>query len=784
MTLTIPINWKKYRWFILPPVFFLLIILFAPLPKPLFNASYATVLESSEGELLGATIAPDGQWRFPQLDSVPNKFETALLLFEDEHFYLHPGINPFSIFRAIKQNLSAGKVVSGGSTLSMQVIRMARGNQSRTFYHKTLEMFLALKLELLYSKKEILQQYASHAPFGGNVVGLSAASWRYFKRPPAKLSWAEAASLAVLPNEPSSIYPGKNNDRYYEKRNKLLDKIHEHNHFDSATLVLYKAESLPGRPAPMPNLASHLLQRAIKDGRLGTTIKSSLKYSLQKKIQSKTNRYSEILSQSEIYNAATIILEVSTGKTLAYVGNTSNGNENHGQYVDIIQAKRSPGSLLKPFLYALSLDNGTILPDELIPDIPLFYKGFAPQNFDKKFHGAVKAKEALAKSLNVPFVYLLRQYGYQKFHQKIKNIGLKSLTKPAHHYGLSLILGGSEASLWELTSMYASLSRTVNHQNKSSEIQNDYFPNSYLQNDTNISSNPDLSQEIRPEAAWYTLKALKALNRPEGYQQWQSSKSSNDISWKTGTSYGFKDAWAIGTNGKYVVGVWVGNADGEGRPELTGVKAAAPLLFDLFSELKDRKRIQKSNQPARILCQKSGLIATKSCEETYELELPKYMINGKTCIYHQHIFLNNSESKQVNSSCYQVNKMKRKKWFILPAVQAWYYKFYHPLYLDPPKFLADCNSTQKSDFMELIYPKKNTKVYIPKELDGSEGKTIFEAAHRKPSTTIYWHLDNEYLGKTNQIHQLGINTGAGIHKITLIDQDGNSLDQNFEVISK
>ena len=548
-------------------------------------------------------------------------------------------------------------------------------------------------------------------------------------------------------------------------------------------MILYKAEQLPEKPKSLPALAPHLLQRAINEGHQGSAIQSSVLHNLQQRVRDKTNRYSASLSHSEIYNAAVLVVEVETGKTLAYVGNTFNDPADHGQHVDIIQAKRSPGSLLKPFLYAASLDAGTILPEELLPDIPLIYKGFAPQNFDKKFHGAVKAHEALAKSLNVPFVFLLRQYGYQKFHQKLKNLGLKSLNQPAHHYGLSMILGGSEATLWELTAMYAGLVRAA----QPPLLINDqpvYHDNSYLLADAPPVTGSGANDEIRPSAAWYTLKALKALNRPEGYQQWQSFKSSRDISWKTGTSYGFKDAWAIGTNGKYVIGVWTGNADGEGRPELTGVKTAAPLLFDLFSDLKEGKTLEPPYQPARLLCQQSGLIAGDYCDQTHELEIPDYMTLGKTCHYHHRVFLNQEETHQVNSSCYAVNSMKPKNWLVLPAVQAWYYKIYHPLYIDPPKYDQDCNSSKKSDFMELIYPREFTKVFIPKELDGTAGKAIFEVAHRKPATTIYWHLDDQYIGKTSQTHQMGIHSKAGNHKISLVDQDGNTLEQRFEIISQ
>ncbi len=746
---------------------------------------------SSDDQLLGARIAPDGQWRFPPADSIPTKFETTILLFEDEYFFQHPGVNPVSLVRATWQNLAARKVVSGGSTLTMQTVRMALENQRRTYAQKLLELFLSLKLDLLYSKKEILNLYAYHAPFGGNVVGLSAASWRYFGRPPHQLSWSETASLAVLPNSPSAVFPGKNEALFRAKRNALLEKLKDRGYLSNDELLLAKAEPLPGKVKPLPNEAFHLLQRAEKEGQAGTTVQSSIDFNLQRQVKEKTDRYAEQMAYNEVHNAAAIVIDIATGETLAYVGNSfPNGEESnhHGQFVDIITARRSPGSLLKPFLYAASLDEGLLLPKELLPDIPLFYRGFAPQNFDKKYRGAVPADEALASSLNVPFVFLLREYGYEKFHQKLQQIGMTSLDKPANHYGLSIILGGAESTLWELTGMFAGMARTLsNYPNRPYNhgySSLDYLPNTYQHRA--IDSNNERLEAHGPLAApsiMYAFQAMQQLRRPEEMTGSEMYGSYRPIAWKTGTSYGFKDAWAIGLNDRYVVGVWTGNADGEGRPGLTGIRSASPLMFSIFELLDGDAVFDQPFGSATALCQSSGLIAGENCPVHVSINLPDYLQQGKKCNYHHLLHLDQLQTHQVSSTCYSVDQMRSQPWFVLPAVQAWYYKQYHSGYQEPPPFLPACEGANSTGFMELIYPREFTKVYVPNEQDGQPGLAIFEAAHRNQASTIFWHLDDTYVGSTQLSHQMGLHPKAGAHVLTLVDEAGNELSQAFEVLN-
>ncbi len=761
-----------------------------PLPDPLFDHPYTTTIESEDGQLMGARIADDGQWRFPMVDSLPTKFESALLHFEDQYFYQHPGVNPISLFKALVTNVKYGSIKRGGSTLSMQVIRMARGNQPRTIFQKLFETLLALKLELYYSKKEILHHYASHAPFGGNVVGITAASWRYFNRAPEQLSWAEAAALAVLPNQPSIIFPGKNEEAFKIKRDFLLTKLHEKDLFDATTLELAMAEELPGQPHDLPQLAPHLLGQLIKEGKAGQRNQVTLDLRLQNTVTRLLEKHIQNWNANYVFNGAVLVVDLMSGETKAYVGNVDT-DPIHSPSVDIIQAKRSTGSLLKPFLYAAAIDEGLITPRQLLGDYPVFFEGFAPKNFDLQYRGAVHANEALTRSLNLPFVLLLKQYGYENFHLKLRRIGMSNLNQSADHYGLSMILGGAESSLWELVNMYANVYRVYRNsfdQSISSRYEADnYFYHQYLigQAREPLSSMQN-GEEFNIASIWAMLEAMMGLHRPDDFAGWEQFRSSTPISWKTGTSFGFRDAWTIGLNGRYAVGVWVGNADGEGRPGLVGGQAAAPLMFQVFEQLTSDSfhEVPTSETQVFQICQASGQKANPNCDNTEEVTLPLMVENTEACSFHQLIHLDQTENYQVNSSCYDVDQMVHKGWFTLPPVQAWYYRQYNTDYQSPPKFFAGCDQSSKTTTLEMIYPKPNAKVFIPKELDGAYGQTIFEAAHSDTKEVIFWHLDGQYLGSTKRVHQLGLFTEPGEHQLLLLDGQGQELSLRFEVMGE
>ena len=757
------------------------------LPSPLFSEPTCSVLEDQSGTLLSARIAADGQWRFPITKHVPEKFVTSIIQFEDRSYFKHPGVNPFALARATIQNLKARHIKSGGSTLSMQVIRLIRKKKERTFLEKIIEIIWALRLELSYSKSEILAFYASHAPFGGNVIGIDAASWRYYGREADKLSWAEAATLAVLPNAPSLIYPGKNQQQLRAKRDRLLNQLYLMHLIDKTTCELSKKERLPDKPHPIPQLAPHLLQRAMKEGWEGKRIQSTLNAHLQERINDIVENYHKLFKANEIHNACALVLEVNSGNVLAYAGNTSNdGNKDYDNDVDVINAPRSTGSILKPFLFASMLNDGEILPTTLIPDIPTQIAGYVPHNYNVTFDGAVPAKRALARSLNIPAVRMLQSYGTEKFNYNLKKLGMTTLRFAPDHYGLSVILGGAEGKIWDMAAMYANMARTLNHYTTYNGMynKNDFHPPYYT-------AKPDQPEQLEKTnilsaaSIYLTFQAMVEVSRPDEDASWKLFTSSAKIAWKTGTSFGFRDGWAIGVTPAYVVAVWVGNADGEGRPGLTGIQTAAPVLFSIFSLLKSNKWFTPpfDEMKKEIICKQSGSRAGDICEPLDTAWIPLTGLRSEACKYHRLVHLDASGKFRVNSNCEDVSNMKHVSWFVLPPAIEWYYKFKNPHYKDLPPLRKDCETTGMH-VMEIIYPKQFSKIYVPVELNGNMGKTIFQIAHRDFNALIYWHLDGKYIGSTQAMHQMALAPDEGIHHLTLVDEQGETISIQFEIISK
>lgn len=784
-------HYLKLILFIAIPAILLILFWFS-LPSKLFKNPTSTVVLDRNGELLGARIATDGQWRFPEQDSIPEKYAISAIMFEDEHFFSHPGINPISLLHAIRENLKSRKVVRGGSTISMQTIRLHRKDKNRTVGEKLIEMILALRLECRLTKKEILNLYASNAPFGGNVVGLEAASWRYFGRDPFSLSWAEATTLAVLPNSPSLIYPGKNRELLLQKRNRLLKKLFEKEKIDSIDYHLSLLEELPSAPASLPDQAYHLTSWYSKI-RPGSRIITTLDARLQKNVNQIMEIQKERLYTNQIRNAACLILNNKTSEVISYYGNIRN-TKNHafGGDVDIIRAARSSGSILKPFLYTEMLSRGEILPNTLVADIPTRFKSYSPQNYDRTFDGVVKASDALSRSLNVPAVRMLNEYGNERFYHDLKELGFTTLRFSADHYGLSLILGGAEVSLWDLAAAYSGMARTLNHYTENNGL---YFQRDWHNPSIEKVNKPDKSIEdqqgeeqgkLSAGAIWNCLEALRKVNRPESEAGWQYFSTGRKIAWKTGTSFGFRDAWAIAITPEYTIAVWVGNANGEGRPGLTGVLAAAPVLFEIINLLPGTNWFKPpyDDLVETEVCVLSGHKAGIHCNETEIILVPPAGLNTSACPYHQIIHLTRDKLHRVNSSCYNMNDMKHESWFILPPAQEWFYHKVNPLFKTVPPMLKGCKEDEKIKQMELIYPDPGSIIYIPKGLAGMKNNVIFESAHRHPEKIIFWHIDNEFIARTQYFHQVSIQPQKGKHILTLVDEDGNSLSLNFEVIEK
>jgi len=793
---------------------------------PSFHNPLSTVVEASDGTLLGARVAADGQWRFPPPDSLPDKYVTCIINYEDRYFRWHPGVNPVAVAKALLDNIRAGETVRGGSTITMQVARMARGNPDRTYGGKIIEMLSALKLELFRSKRTILHLYAANAPFGGNTVGIEAAAWRYTGRSTADLSWAEAATLAVLPNAPSLIYPGRNAQRLRDKRDRLLQLLVSRGVIDSLTCSLAISEPLPGAPRPMPSLAPHLTDRMMLAAP-GSRVRSTVDPLLQREVTALVNSHQAVLEGNGIHNAAAMVVDVASGSVLAYAGNSTlpDSAGRHGREVDMIPAPRSTGSIMKPFLYAALLSSGEMLPNALIPDIPTRFQGFRPENSDFSYSGAVPAGDALARSLNIPAVRMLQMLDEERFLDLLNRMGFTTFDRPASHYGLSLILGGGEASLWELAGAYASMARVLKNSLEGNDGPDDWHMPGVIQSSvgslqsavfslqssvisrqfetqkqkeeaqsryivsgqqssaaTGQSHNPPLT----PPAIWLTYEALRRVNRPETETGWQYFGNAPEVAWKTGTSFGYRDAWAIGTTPDYVVAVWTGNADGEGRPGLSGITSSAPLLFDIIRLLQPSTShwFARPGEGMTLteVCAASGYRAGPLCEEKRQEWIPEAGLRSEACPYHLSVALDASETYRVSTAFYSPSEMVIRPWFVLPPAMEYYYRMRNPSYHTLPPFLKGCADDTRVPSMEFIYPPRDARIFIPRSLGGEMMSILPEIAHRRKNAAIYWHLDDSYIGMTRHIHQTELRAGQGEHIITAVDDEGMTITRRFYCI--
>lgn len=763
------------------------------LPSPLFDDPLATELLSSEGDLLSARIAADGQWRMPAADSVSPRLLAAVVNYEDRNFYQHWGISPTAVTRALRDNWAAGEVVSGASTITMQVARMARANQARTLVQKLLEGAWATRLEFRYSKKELLHFWLANAPFGGNVVGVEAATRRYYGRSPAELSWAEAATLAVLPNSPALIHPGRARSALRAKRDRLLDDLAAAGQLSAEEADLAKLEPLPEAPHPLPRLGDHLLER-LRQERGAGRYRSSLDAGLQNGVMELVRRHQSLLAGNQVHNVAAMVTEVASGKVVAYVGNVPDLAPAFAPDVDLITAPRSPGSLLKPLLFALAQENGKLTPRQLLTDIPTNFNSFQPANFHLDYDGAVPANEALSRSLNIPFVYLLRDYGVPGFHAAMRQYGFRQITRSPDHYGLSLILGGGEITMEEINGWFLGLARQQRYfyDRQGQYSRADFQPPALLADAPNRAPTEALVRSPGPigaGAGYLTLEALTELTRPDETGATMRFSSHRRIAWKTGTSFGFRDAWAVGCTPAYVVSVWAGNADGEGRAGLVGVRAAAPLLFQVFRLLDERSTTAPAwfeppydDMIQSATCRQSGMLAGPDCPAAPEWLAASAEL-GEVCPYHQRIFTTSDLAYQIRQDCGSAAP-QANNWFTLPAREAHYYRRHHPEYRPLPPFHPDCADELNfaaSDPMQLIYPFQNGVISPAKNWKGEIEPVFFELAHRKEDATVYWHLDEKYLTETKIFHTLSLQIPTGKHQLTLVDDAGNRLEHSFEV---
>lgn len=716
--------------------------------------NYSTSILDADGKLMDVFLTSDEQWHLKVEDDVPDNLREAVITYEDKSFNTHHGVNFLAIARAAKNNL-LGRKRSGASTITMQVAKLA-APKKRTYLNKFIEMMQAFKIETKLDKESILKLYLNNAPYGGNIVGYGTAARMYFQKEPKNLSWAECALLAVLPNSPGEINVEKNHERLINKRNYLLDKLFKKGKLSEQQLRLAKNEPLPAERYPFERVAPHLARR-LYNSENDKVIKTTIDYDLQKRMQEIVKSYVNYTNSEGITNAALIIVENKTRNVKAYVGSQDFMDmENAGQ-VDGIIAKRSAGSILKPFLYALSIDEGMIAPESLVQDVPMFFANFNPQNANKKYTGMVEARQALISSLNIPFVHLLDQYGEYKFYYFLKDmIGFEENTP--EKYGLSLILGTKEFSVEEIATLYTGLANYGN-----------LMKLKYLLNDEDdVARNKMMFSK---GASYLTLDTLKELVRPglNNLYRWK-----NPISWKTGTSYGKKDAWACGMNPDYTVIVWVGNFSGKGNENLSGAISGGRLLFNVFQDLdgSGRNFEEPYYELENIEVDKvTGYRINLDGVEKKTIKYPRKAKPLKMSPYYKKIFVDDNDV-EVDSRSPQFANSHEKVVMNYPLEVVNYFirenrdvsEIYHT------------TSNEKS--LKILYPTPGLKILLPKDID-KEQKLIVKIANLK-NQDIYWYMDKEFIG-VDKTFEKEIELGVGNHNLIIVAQDGEMTKVSFSI---
>jgi penicillin-binding protein 1C len=741
-----------------------------PLPVDQLHPSSSTVVQAEDGTLLRAFLADDEMWRLRvEEDAIAPVMKQAVVGYEDQRFYHHPGIDPIAIGRAVVANVRAGRVVQGGSTITMQVARMMEP-KARTVPNKVIEAFRALQLEWRYSKAEILEHYFNLAPYGGNLVGVEAAARLYFDKPAASLSLGEAALLAAIPNDPNANRPDEHVTAARAARDKVLRLLHERGVITGEDRRQARAEPLPQRryalPFDAPHLADHLAARYAHADRLETTVDARLQRMAARMLAAHVQGW----RSQGITNGAVVVIENATMAVRALVGSADFFDMRNEGQVNGALAPRSPGSALKPFVYAKALDQGLVGSHTLLQDIPVDYNGYAPENYDRTYSGVVPVREALARSLNVPAVNLSADLGPDAMYHFFRRGGLRTLNEPAHHYGLSLILGGGEVTLLDLTTLYATLANGGT-----------YRPYRLLADD------PE-GQPIRllsDGASYIVTEMLSDLRRPDLPAVWEWSRDQPTVAWKTGTSYGHRDAWSIGVTPRYTVGVWVGNMDAAGASALVGAEVAAPLLFQLMQRLERDVSARWFIQPAAVatrrVCTVSGQPATRRCPSTRsELYLP-----GRTpaqpCDLHQTIWVDDDTGHRLCSHCRQGRSHEPQVVTRWPSgVATWLERTGYPVDAIP-QHLPSCRRVAEGDPPVIRSPQPGTSYRLRSGVPAEYQRILLEASVSNETDEIYWFVDGEMLYQGNPGERVFFTPERGEHTLLCMDDEGRSSEVQITV---
>ncbi len=741
-----------------------------PFPREKLIPKPSTAVVDRQGAMLRVFISSDQMWHIPVTGTnITPQLRQAVICYEDKYFNWHLGINPIALVRAAKANLKAGRIVQGGSTLTMQVARMMEP-KPRNIRNKLIEMFRALQLEARYSKEQILNFYFNLAPYGGNIVGVVAAAQLYFNKRPDQLSLGECALLAAIPNSPTQLRPDVDRTATQKARDKVLRLMHRAGKISSQQLEEALAEPIPERRADLPFLAPHLCTYLVQNYPSSSRLETTIDVKAQQLAEAILEAHLQPWRRQGITNGSVVIIENKTQQVLAFVGSADFFDAANQGQVNGAMATRSPGSALKPFIYALGIEHGLISPQSRLYDIPVEYGGYQPENYDNTFHGMVSVTEALTRSLNVPAVNLSAALGEDGIYTFLKNAGVTTLKRERQHYGLSLILGGCEVTLLELTNLYAGLANG-----------GIFRPYRLLKNQPEMPG-----KQLLSEGTCYIISELiSQLRRPDLPASWEFSMNLPKVAWKTGTSYGHRDAWSIGYTPQYTIGVWIGNFDGKGAPALVGAEVAAPILFALFTALEQKSESRWFIQPASVaqrqVCAVSGRPLTENCAvASSELYLPGISPN-LPCDIHQSILIDKKTGTRLCSHCRIGRQYEQRIVEQWPAeIATWMERNGFPIEKLPEHF-PGCSKLASGDRPIIRSPSDNAEFKIRPSVSLKYQKILLDASVSNSSQKIFWFLDGRLVFHGPPAQKIFITPKIGNHHLICVDDEGRSSEVTFVV---
>jgi len=746
-------------------ILLIVIVLNFAIPPPELK-EYSQVIYAMDSTMLSAYLTTDDKWRLEtRIADVTPEMVQAIIHKEDKWFYWHFGFNPISIVRAFVSNISSSQRVSGASTITMQIARIMEPAE-RSYLNKILEIFRAMQLEFYFSKKELLEIYLSNIPMGGNIEGVKAASLLYFNKLPKKLSLSQSVLLTIIPNNPNKNRLDIPNKKVVEKRNKWLLKFKEEKLFPDESIADAVEEEVESHRYSIPKLAPHFTQM-IKDN----SDKSEIFTSLVPKIQLNSekllmNHVKRNLGKG-VSNGAVLIIDNNTNSVVAYCGSSDFYNSKTSGQVNGITSIRSPGSALKPFLYAKGLDAGVITPKSKLLDVPTDFSSYTPENYEREFNGEVTIEYALVNSLNVPAVRLLLKLGFKPFIKLLEKTEFNQIEKQKKSLGLSVILGGCGVTLEELTSAYSVFAnkgvfKRINYQTIKTEGRG--------------------KQVFSEEASYLISKMLSSTERTESPNLVSSVSKLPNIAWKTGTSYGRRDAWAIGYNENYTIGVWMGNFDGKGSPYLSGSEMAVPLLFNLFNSIDYQNSANWFQKPFGILtrdvCKNSGLIPSKNCTDIVTDYYIEDVSSNEKCGHVREIYVSNDETESYCLNCFPDNNYKKKAYpYYKPELALWYKKS-GVSFDSPPKHNPQCEVLEVKNGLKIISPSAEFEYHLEK--NGNQ-ELMLLATSNTDVKEIFWYINKKYFGKTILGEKLFFKPQNGMNSILCIDDKGGESSLKIKV---